>query len=189
MLSRIYWLDTWFGLVTGFIRLLHDLWLQVMISVSVINTSHSLVKHARSFYDFTGRCYVTASTVGTPPRLRHGVNLTSGSDGSVCLQTVPWLRVKVMLRTTVSANLSWCQAPIWGPRIDFITVKWVQVCWCGSPSPTRGRVCRLQLLLIPFLGRVPRDSWPYFILLSQIPDSPNLVDQVPVFISSRNRVN
>jgi hypothetical protein len=37
------------------------------------------------------------------------------------------------------------------------------------------------------LVRVPQDSL-YHILLSQIEDSPNLEDQVPVFISCRKRV-
>jgi hypothetical protein len=39
-----------------------------------------------------------------------------------------------------SASLSWNKAPIWGFRQ-------LRVCWRGAPSLTRGRVCRLQLLL------------------------------------------
>jgi hypothetical protein len=46
-----------------------------------------------------------------------------------------------------SASLSWCQSPIWSLRPDFITVRQLRVCWCEAPSLTRGRVCRLQLLL------------------------------------------
>jgi hypothetical protein len=30
----------------------------------------------------------------------------------------------------------------------FITVRQLQACWCGALSLTRGRVCRLQLLLV-----------------------------------------
>jgi hypothetical protein len=41
----------------------------------------------------------------------------------------------------------WCQALMWGPRPDFFTVRHLRVCWCGAPSLTIGRVCRLQLLL------------------------------------------
>jgi hypothetical protein len=39
-----------------------------------------------------------------------------------------------------SAGLSWCQVPSWAqdPR----------VCWCAAPYPIRGRVCRLQFLLV-----------------------------------------
>jgi hypothetical protein len=47
-----------------------------------------------------------------------------------------------------SASLSWCQAPIWGPRPDFITVRQLRVCWYGALSLTRGRICSLHLLLI-----------------------------------------
>jgi hypothetical protein len=31
----------------------------------------------------------------------------------------------------------------------FITVRHLRVCWCGIPSPRRGRACNLQLLLGP----------------------------------------
>jgi hypothetical protein len=49
----------------------------------------------------------------------------------------------------------------------------------------RGCVCRLPLLLV--LRSESRGTHDH-ILLSQIPDSPNLEGQVPVFISPRNRV-
>jgi hypothetical protein len=55
----------------------------------------------------------------------------------------------------------------------------------------RGWVCRLQLLLVlasaVILRSESRGTHDY-ILLSQIRDSPNLEDQVPVYISPRNRV-
>jgi hypothetical protein len=55
----------------------------------------------------------------------------------------------------------------------------------------RGRLCRLQLLLIlasaVVLGSESRGTGDH-ILLSQIRDSPNLEGQIPVFISPRNRV-
>jgi hypothetical protein len=80
---------------------------------------------------------------------------------------------------------SWRQAP-WDLRQDT----------CGySPyvtsSLTREWVCRLLLLLVlasaVILGSGSRGTHGQ-ILLSQIRDSPNLEDQVPVFISPRNRV-
>jgi hypothetical protein len=56
---------------------------------------------------------------------------------------------------------------------------------------TRGWVCSLQLLLAltsaVIFGSGSRGVHDH-ILLSQIRDSPNLEDQVPVFISPRNRV-
>jgi hypothetical protein len=61
-----------------------------------------------------------------------------------------------------------------------------------TPALTRGYVCRLQLLLVlasaVILGSESRGTRDY-ILLSQIRDSPYLESQqVPVFISPRNRV-
>jgi hypothetical protein len=54
----------------------------------------------------------------------------------------------------------------------------------------RGRVCRLQLLLAlastVILGFEHRETQDH-ILLSQIRDFPNLVGQVPEFLSPRNR--
>jgi hypothetical protein len=72
-----------------------------------------------------------------------------------------------------------------------ITVRQLQVCWCGALSLTRGRDCRSQLLLAlaraVILGSESSGTHDQ-ILLSQIRDSPNLEGQVPVFISPRNRV-
>jgi hypothetical protein len=67
---------------------------------------------------------------------------------------------------------------------------------CGySPyvrsSLTRGWICRLQLLLVLTSSVIVRSESHGIhghILLSQIRDSPNLEDQVPVFISPKNRV-
>jgi hypothetical protein len=62
---------------------------------------------------------------------------------------------------------------------------------CGAPSLTRGRVCRLQLLLALASAVIVLSEFREIhdhILLSQIWDSPNLKGQVPVFISPRNRV-
>jgi hypothetical protein len=90
-----------------------------------------------------------------------------------------------------SASLSRYQAPIWGPRPVFVTVRQLRICWYGAPSLTRGRVCRLQLMLALssaiILSSDSRGTHDH-ILLSQIRDSPYLEDQVPVFISPRNRV-
>jgi hypothetical protein len=73
----------------------------------------------------------------------------------------------------------------------FITVRQLRVCWCGALSLARGRVCRIQLLLVlasaVILRSKSRGTHDH-ILLSQIRDSPNLEGQVPVFISPRNRM-
>jgi hypothetical protein len=72
-----------------------------------------------------------------------------------------------------------------------VTVRQLRVCWYGALSQTRGRVCRLQLLLALasalILWSESRGTHDH-ILLSQIWDSPNLEGQVPLFISPRKRV-
>jgi hypothetical protein len=55
------------------------------------------------------------------------------------------------------------------------SVRQLRVCWCGALSLTRGRVCRLHLLLVlasaVILGSESRGTHDH-ILLSQIRDSP-----------------
>jgi hypothetical protein len=82
-----------------------------------------------------------------------------------------------------------CQAPIWGPRPDFYFCQF-RVCWDGAPSLTRGRICRLQLLLALASIVITSESRRTLVLTfyCQIPDSPNLEGQIPVFISPKNRV-
>jgi hypothetical protein len=59
----------------------------------------------------------------------------------------------------------------------FITVRQLRVCWCGALWLTKGRGCRLQLLLAPasavILGCESRGTRDH-ILLSQVRDSPIL---------------
>jgi hypothetical protein len=91
----------------------------------------------------------------------------------------------------LSASLSWCQAPIYGPYPDLYYHQRFQVCWCGATSLTRGLICSLQLLLglasAGIFGPESRRIHDH-ILLPQIWDSLNLEDQVPIFISLRNSV-
>jgi hypothetical protein len=71
------------------------------------------------------------------------------------------------------ASLSWNKAPSGAYDQIFITFRQLCVCWCGTLSLTRGRICHLQLLLtlaskviLRSESRGTRDH----ILLSQIRD-------------------
>jgi hypothetical protein len=92
------------------------------------------------------------------------------------ISITPWIQNQSYVTTDgQSACLSWSKAPIGGYNQIFITVKQLRVSWCGTFSLTRGRVCRLQLLLAlasaVILGSETRGTRDH-ILLSQIRDFP-----------------
>jgi hypothetical protein len=87
------------------------------------------------------------------------------------------------------ASLSWCQAPIWGPRPNFYYSQTVAGLLMWSALSDEGLGLSLQLLLAlasaVILGSEFRGTHNH-ILLPQIRGSPNLEGQVPIFISLRN---
>jgi hypothetical protein len=96
------------------------------------------------------------------------------SDYSSVLPATLLLSLSLMLRPAVSRSVSLgIKSPCGAYDQILTTVRQLRVLWCGAFSLTRGRVCRLQLLLAlasaVILGsesRVIRDH----ILLSQIRD-------------------
>jgi hypothetical protein len=94
------------------------------------------------------------------------------------------VKVKVILWLTVSQPVYLCVNHQSGSQDQiFITVRQLQVCWCGVPSLTRGQVCCLQLLLVLANAVIlSSKSHGYHdqILLSEIRDSPDLESLVPM---------
>jgi hypothetical protein len=68
---------------------------------------------------------------------------------SVLICTTQCLSLEPILRRTVSRPVRLgIKHPSGAYDQIFITVRQLLVCWCGALSLTRGRVCRLQLLLV-----------------------------------------
>jgi hypothetical protein len=90
-----------------------------------------------------------------------------------------------------SASLSWYQTPIWGSWPDFYSCQTIAglLIWGALSDERMGLSFTIAAVFASavILRSESRRAHDH-ILLSHIWDSPNLEDQVPVFIPPRNRV-
>jgi hypothetical protein len=109
------------------------------------------------------------------------------NSNGFCIVWLDLLLPSLQLQSITTAHNQWLNYNslnwVWVWIIDyvlcydqiFITVTQLRVCWFGAPSLTRGRICRLQLLLAlasaVILGSESLRTRGY-ILLSQIWDFP-----------------
>jgi hypothetical protein len=104
----------------------------------------------------------------TVPSLSYQL-LTATAHDNWLQQFSNWLQVKVTLWPIVSWLVCLRAKPPCGAQDHiFVSVRQLQVCWCGPPSLTIGRVCHLQFLptltSAVILGSVLQESWVYFTI-------------------------
>jgi hypothetical protein len=148
-------LDWWIDLLTTYVQV-----------VATNNRNTVAISKLYSSLEHTV-CHQTFPCNGSD----NGYSYASGSRTELT-----WLSLSLMLRPTVSRPVCLGIKQSSGSYDQiFVTVRQLRVWWFWAPSLTRGRVCRLQLLLAlargVILGSESRGT-RYHILLSRIQNFP-----------------
>jgi hypothetical protein len=132
------------------------------VGILQLTTLRSL-RHSRPYRTHVN-CQLNYSAISSQPPLKRSTELPPSTD---CIEPESYVTTDGQL-----ASLSWNKAPIWGLQSDFYYCQTVVFLY-GALYLTRGRVCCLQLLLVPasavILGSESRGTCDH-IFLSQIRD-------------------
>jgi hypothetical protein len=126
------WIGTWiYWTVT-------DPWLQVFITVPLIHTLYSSLDHTRK----------SSEPALSSPLVRQvlpavDVPLPLGA------RTAPCLNYQLLTATVINLPFCLCvKHPFWARDYIYVIAFQLRLCWCETPSLTRGWFSVLQLLLV-----------------------------------------
>jgi hypothetical protein len=168
----IEWLYTGFGLVIGFIELLKNVTANNYDSLTELHTPKITVPTAHIKSSQFARFLRVGAWWRIPTMSSASVVTLLPADDCLTTNSLFQLSTQCQSQSYVttdgqSASLSWCQAPIWGPRPDFYYCQTVAglLMWGALSYQRTGLSCTTAAgprQRSHTRVRVPRDSWSYF---------------------------